>query len=110
MTVSVGVALSETVNCGGEATDSTPSEVVRSNATSGVPLTVMVIVSEDCIRPSLVCSSSTYVPAALKVAVVSTAPASPNVTVPAPLSLLQVVVTEPGVLGRESSVTVASRA
>ena len=48
-------------------------------------------------------------PAAEKVAVVSTAFGLPKVTVPGPLTLLQVGVVAPGGLGRPSSVTVPSR-
>ncbi len=49
-------------------------------------------------------------PSAEKLAVVSTALASPKVTVPGPLTWLQVVVTAPGGSGSPSSVTVPSRA
>ena len=47
-------------------------------------------------------------PAAEKLAVVSTAFGLPKLTVPGPLTLLQVVVTTPGGFGRPSSLTVPS--
>jgi hypothetical protein len=52
---------------------------------------------------------NTYVSLCEKVAVVSTAFALPNVTVPSPLTLVQVVVTLAGGFGSRSSVTVPSR-
>ena len=59
----------------------------------------MVTVSDDCNWPSLAVSRSTNVPAFEKVAVVVPAPALAKVTVPAPETLVQVVVTDPGVAG-----------
>ena len=69
----------------------------------------MVTSSLACSALSLAVRRNTYTPAAENVAVVSMAEASPNVTSPGPETLLQVVVTAPGGLGRPSSVTVPSR-
>jgi hypothetical protein len=55
---------------------------------------------------SLAVSLSTYAPAAEKETVVLTELALPNVTVPGPLTILQVVVTAPGGFGNPSSLTV----
>ena len=64
-------------------------------------MTVTLTSSLEARSVSSAVSRNTYVPAAEKVAVVSTAPASANVTTPGPLTLLQVVITTP--VGRPSS-------
>ncbi len=71
-------------------------------------LTVIVISSAVFRTLSFAVSRSTYVPAAEKLAVVSTAAALPNVTVPGPLTCVQAVVTVAGGVGNPSSVTVPS--
>src|SRR5436190_864254 len=58
--------------------------------------------------PSLAVSRSTYVPAALKVALVLDSPAFPNVTVPGPLNFVHAVVRVLPV-GRPSSLAVPVR-
>src|SRR5512132_4587350 len=72
-------------------------------------MTVIVMSSLALSALSLAVKRRTYVPDAEKLAVVSTALALPKLTVPGPLTLLHVVVTAPGGLGRPSSVTVPSR-
>ena len=69
----------------------------------------MIVISSAAVKAlSLAVRRSTYVPAAEKLAVVSTAAALPNVTVPGPLTSVQVVVTVAGGFGKPSSVTVPS--
>src|SRR5574339_317088 len=80
---------------------------VRNNVSSTVPaiaFTVLVTSSLFDSALSFAVSRSTYVPAALKLAVVSTALALPNVTVPGPLTFDQVVVSrsEERRVGKES--------
>jgi hypothetical protein len=67
-------------------------------------LTVIVTSSVDERTLSLAVSLKTYVPSIEKLAEVLSALASPNVTVPGPLTLDQVVVTVAGGLGNPSSV------
>src|SRR5437763_9294012 len=73
------------------------------------PLTITCAVSLADSAPSLPASCSTYVPAVENVAVVTLALAFANVTVPGPLTFVQVVVTTPGGFGSPSSVTVPFR-
>src|SRR3989338_4703186 len=76
-------------------------ETLRVRAGSG--FTVIVSVSEEVSAESVASSLSMYVPDDEKVAVVVSEVASANVTVPAPLCLLHVVVVAGG-SGRPSSV------
>src|SRR5207237_2987404 len=71
--------------------------------TGAAAVTVTLIVSLLASSPSLAVSISTYVPAVPNVAVVTVSFACANVTVPGPLTLLQVVVGSPP--GWPSSVT-----
>jgi hypothetical protein len=72
-------------------------------------LTVIVTSSLDEIWLSLAVRRKTYVPATENEAVVLGAEALPKVTVPGPLTIVQVVVTAPGGFGKPSSVTVPLR-
>ncbi len=74
----------------------------------GPGLTVTVMSSLTLSALSSAVRRRTYVPSVEKLAVVSTALASPKVTVPGPLTWLQVVVTAPGGFGSPSSLTVPS--
>src|SRR5687768_4770215 len=76
----------------------------------GATSTVIVMSSDAETAPSSAVSRRIYVPAAEKVAVVSTADALSNVTVPGPLTNVHSVATAPGGFGSPSSVTVPSRA
>ena len=67
-------------------------------------LTLTVTSSLPVSNESLAESLNTYVPAALKFAVVFKAFGDPNVTVPGPLTMLQVAVTVAGGFGNPSSV------
>jgi hypothetical protein len=71
--------------------------------------TVTFISSEVLRTPSFAVSLRTYEPEALKLAVVLSAFVFPKLTVPGPLTTLQVVVNEAGGLGKPSSVTVPFR-
>ena len=68
-----------------------------------------VTVSLPINAPSLAVKIRTYVPLVEKLAVVARWDAFAKVTVPGPLTLLQVVVTTPGGFGSPSSVTVPER-
>ncbi len=70
--------------------------------------TVTVTSSNALSALSFAVNRSTYVPAAEKLAVVSTNAALPKVTVPGPPIWVHVVVTVAGGLGKPSSVTVPS--
>jgi hypothetical protein len=72
-------------------------------------LTVTVKSSVEANALSLPVNLSTYVPVALKLAVVFNALALPNVTVPGPLTVLHVVVNVAGGFGNPSSVAVPFR-
>jgi hypothetical protein len=72
-------------------------------------VTVVVISSEDVRAPSLAVSLSTYVPGELKLTAVLSEFAFPKLTVPGPLTLLQVVVSVAGGLGRPSSVALPAK-
>ena len=85
-----------------------PVLVTTNGGSSSTALTVMVTSAKTFSAPSSAVSLSTYDPAALKLAVVSTALVSVKVTVPGPLTRDQVVVSAGG-LGSPSSVTVPSR-
>jgi hypothetical protein len=71
--------------------------------------TVIVTSSLLLSKLSFAVRRNTYVPLCEKVAVVSTAFALPNVTLPSPLTMVQVVVTLAGGFGSRSSVTVPSK-
>ena len=69
----------------------------------------MLTSSKVFTSPSCAMRRSRYVPDVSKEAVVDRVEALPNVTVPGPLTLLQLVVTAPGGLGRLSSLAVPAR-
>ena len=70
-------------------------------------LTVIVTSAKLVAMPSLAVNRNTYVPATENEAVVFRAVASPKVTVPGPLNMLQAVVTVCG--GRSESLAVPAR-
>ena len=79
--------------------------LAESDPAAPAGLTVTVRSSDALNAPSSPVSLSTYVPAALKSAVVLSAFALPNVTVPGPLTFVQAVETAAGGFGSPSSVT-----
>src|SRR5690606_4894592 len=77
--------------------------------TADAGLTSTVTSSATASAASLAISRSTYVPGALKLAVVVAALRPWKVTVPGPLTTLHDSVVKPGGLGRPSSLTVPRR-
>jgi hypothetical protein len=75
----------------------------------GTGWTVIVTSSVVDSTLSLAVSLKTYVPSIEKLAEVFSALASPNVTVPGPLTVDHIVVNAPGGLGNPSSVAVPLR-
>jgi|SRR5882724_4439630 len=76
---------------------------------SAIALTVIVTSSLAESIPSVAVRRRMYVPAAENVTFVEGDEALPKVTMPGPLTFVQIVVTTPGGFGKPSSITVPSR-